>query len=712
MKNEIDILFYLFFKLFSRTKDNRSIMQVLIHRLSVSPSRDYFYIAPLTKKAKKNSMISKHFLLVLFLTAGLLPAVSQDTTYQRIIAAKDDTSKVMQLARYAKKFFRVDPDQSRKLNKEIISLSEKISFHYGAGIGYMDLAYTYAAEAEETQAITYYKKALSCLRKTSEKEMIAKCLLNLGNCIEATGDYPEATKVALEAVGMMEKTPYKAMLARAYASVGSTFYNVDNYPKALEYLNKALPITRELKDTSRLLFVLYALSATLTSQEKISEAMIYAQESIKAATAYGKADQLHIAHQSMADLLCRIYEGRKAIPHAQLSLKYAKESGSMHHILPATIILGEAYGKADRPEKQVSYLQQAQKISEENNILSSLNLIYKGLSEAYEKMENYKKAHDYYKKYIAGRDTVEGASTKKHIAELEVQYQTAQKEKTIAQKNLDVARKEMQLQKSRQMSVYSIGSAIVALMVAFLVFFYFRNKRKLDQKQLQSLRQEKEIHLLQAVMQGEEKERSRIAKDLHDGVAGMLAAVKMHFNSIALHVGGVLQSEGYQQGIRLLDEASHEVRKTSHNLMPEVLLQHGLEEAIRRYCNNVTNSSKLVVQYDSIGELGRFVDGFELSVYRIVQELLNNIVKHSRASEAIVQVTYQAKLLSITIEDNGIGLSKDDQQKDGIGLKSLQTRVKAMNGKIEFDSTAGQGLNAYLEFETAGLEKEGEMVVA
>jgi signal transduction histidine kinase len=253
---------------------------------------------------------------------------------------------------------------------------------------------------------------------------------------------------------------------------------------------------------------------------------------------------------------------------------------------------------------------------------------------------------------------------------------------------------------------------VVAVLVVALLFFRARHKKRLHQKEVKAIRQEKEIHLLQAVMQGEEKERSRIAKDLHDGVAGMLAAVKMHFNSIALHVGGVLQAEGYQQGIRLLDEASQEVRKTSHNLMPEVLLQHGLDEAIRRYCNNVTNSSKLLVQYDCIGELGRFIDSFELSVYRIVQELLNNIVKHSKASEAVVQITYQSELLSITIEDNGIGFSKEVNAKEGMGLKSLQSRVKAMNGKIEFDSTAGQGLNAYLEFETVGLTKKEEQAIA
>lgn len=631
---------------------------------------------------------------------------SQDTTYQRIMAAKDDTSKVMQLAQYAKQFLRTDGDQSRKLNREIISISEKIGFPYGVGLGYMDIAYTHAAAGNEEEGIVNYKKALGYLKQTGKTEMIAKCLLNISNCVEAAGDYGEATKVALEAIRMLENTEYKAMLARAYSSLGLTFYNIDNHNKALEYLQKALPIVKEIKDTGRLLTVLYGFSATLSSQEKIPEAMAYSEEAIRAATAYGKSDQLHIAHQSMADLLCRMHEGKKAVPHAQLSLRYAKDAGSMHYILPATIILGEAYGKANNPQQQVNYLRQAQKIAEESEILSSVNLIYKGLSEAYEKMGEYKQAFTYHKKYIVERDSVEGEKTKKHIAELDVQYQTAQKEKTIVQQNLEAAKKEVQLQKSQQVSLYSIGSTVVALLVASLVFFHFRNKRKLDQKQLQTVQKEKEIQLLQALMQGEEKERSRIAKDLHDGVAGMLAAVKMHFNSIAFQNGVVLQSDGFKQGIKLLDEASHEVRKTSHNLMPEVLLQHGLDEALSRYCSNISNASALLVQYDSLGSVDRFVESFELSVYRIVQELLNNILKHSKATHAIVQVSQQTGILAIIIEDNGIGFNKNSMDSDGMGLRSLKSRIKAINGKIELESGAGNGVSAYLEFETVSLKKE------
>jgi signal transduction histidine kinase len=271
---------------------------------------------------------------------------------------------------------------------------------------------------------------------------------------------------------------------------------------------------------------------------------------------------------------------------------------------------------------------------------------------------------------------------------------------------LQLVQKDMQLQRGRQYVFYSIAAAVVAFLAASLVYYNHRNRKKAHARTLKSLQQEKELQVLQAAMHGEEKERSRIAKDLHDGVAGMLAAVKMHFNSVSIQHKCVLQADAYLQGVRLLDEASYEVRKTSHNLMPEVLLQYGLDVAIRRYCSNISNDDVLMVQYDSWGDIKRFANGFELSVYRVVQELLNNIVKHSRANRALVQVSQQGSILSITIEDNGIGFNQNKAQPEGMGLYSLRSRVEAINGTIQLEGEPGSGVSAYLEFDTAGLEKQ------
>jgi len=215
-------------------------------------------------------------------------------------------------------------------------------------------------------------------------------------------------------------------------------------------------------------------------------------------------------------------------------------------------------------------------------------------------------------------------------------------------------------------------------------------------------------------MQGEEKERTRIARDLHDEVASMLAAAKMHMNSLVLQAQEIIQHKGYHQVVDLLDEASVSVRKTAHNLMPEVLMQHGLDKALRRFCTNISNDKLLVIQYDSWGDFKRFVPNFELSVYRVVQELLNNIIKHAQASETLVQLSCQDQVLSITIEDNGIGFAPENLSKTGTGMSSIKSRVHALQGKIDILSEMGKGASIYLEFETTefALEKVDEEIVS
>ncbi|RYZ29829.1 MAG: tetratricopeptide repeat protein [Chitinophagaceae bacterium] len=657
-------------------------------------------------------MMPKYLLLAILLTGGAFFASAQDTTYQRIIAAKDDSAKVIQLANYAYPFTTTDTAKAQKAYNELMRLSRKLNYPYWIGMVWVNRGYMSALAVNDRQAISNYDTAIYYLRKTTRVDKIALCHLNLGSIKERQGKVNDKVGHLTEAMRLLENTKYKDLLNHVYNSMGVLFFNLGEFEKGLTYFQKGLQLAKEEKDTANHVEALHGIVNCLSSQKHFKEAFSYGDELMAVATASKDNGCLLHAHTGLTDLYRRNQQAGPAIEHAKKIVQYAISGNDLQYQLIGYLSMADGYQLAKDYRKSIEFYNKALVLGTEKDVVIQLDDIYKGLSDAYEQIKETGKAFSFYKLYIANRDSANTVKTRNNATELDIKYQTAQKEKDLSLNQLQIAQKEVQLQKSRQMSLYGIGAAVVALMVALLVFFHFGSKRKLHQKQLQTMQQEKEIQLLQAVMQGEEKERSRIAKDLHDGVAGMLAAVKMHFTTIALHVGGVLQTEGYQQGIHLLDEASQEVRKTSHNLMPEVLLQHGLDEAMRRYCNNVTNSSKLLVEYNSIGEIGRFIDSFELSVYRIVQELLNNIVKHSKASEAIVQITYQSGLLSITIEDNGIGMTKDAQHKDGIGLRSLQSRVKAMNGKIEFDSAAGQGLNAYLEFETAGLEKEAEFSIA
>ncbi|MDF2189112.1 AraC family transcriptional regulator ligand-binding domain-containing protein [Paraflavitalea sp. CAU 1676] len=197
------------------------------------------------------------------------------------------------------------------------------------------------------------------------------------------------------------------------------------------------------------------------------------------------------------------------------------------------------------------------------------------------------------------------------------------------------------------------------------------------------------------IMNAEEKERSRIARDLHDGVCGTLAAVKMHLSAVqAQYPGG--ESADFRQALQLLDQVSDEVRKTAHSLMPEVLQNYGLEEALKRYCQSLAPCCAATINYYSSGEPARFEKGFELATYRIAQELLHNAIRHAQAQNVLVQLSLDEDMV-LTIEDDGIGFRKE-QLSPGSGLDNLQQHVNSLGGAICWESNEGEGTSVTITF--------------
>ena len=160
----------------------------------------------------------------------------------------------------------------------------------------------------------------------------------------------------------------------------------------------------------------------------------------------------------------------------------------------------------------------------------------------------------------------------------------------------------------------------------------------------------------------------------------------------------------------MLDNASADVRKTAHNLMPDMLARFGLYEAIRLFCEHINQRNNLAVHYQTIGGIARYEDSFELVVYRIVMELLNNIIKHANAKQVLVQFARNDNMLCISVEDDGIGFDPALNKTDGLGLSSLKERVKYLKGTLDLDSGIGQGTAVNIEFDVSGVIKYTEAV--
>ena len=212
------------------------------------------------------------------------------------------------------------------------------------------------------------------------------------------------------------------------------------------------------------------------------------------------------------------------------------------------------------------------------------------------------------------------------------------------------------------------------------------------------IEKERETQILRAMVSGEEQERRRIARDLHDGLGANLATVKMRINAVRNSIPRIQEQESYNKAEELVDEACENIREISHNMMPGSLNRYGLEVALQDMCEAIQDSNEIDLAFIPFG-LDKIVDeAVEINIYRIVQELLKNIVKHADAKEGIVQLTLEDNKLHIVVEDDGKGFDMESTNVfEGIGMGSIQSRVIYLDGKMDIESSPGKGTTFNIE---------------
>ena len=328
------------------------------------------------------------------------------------------------------------------------------------------------------------------------------------------------------------------------------------------------------------------------------------------------------------------------------------------------------------------------------------------LAEAEEKSGNISKAFYYQKERLVLKDTLEKEDVKKKVQELDAQYQSELKDARIAQMNKDKEIDELEGEKKSILIYVLTGGLAAIVLLGFISYRGFRNKQNLakqteilQMQRIKELELEKQLIAYNALLKGQEEERSRMAKDLHDGLGGMLSSVKLTLGAMK---GNTILTEDntrlFSKALDQLDHSINEMRRVAHNMMPEALVKFGLQQAIEDYCNGLREGSTLKFNTQFYGLEKRLDGPTEIIVYRIIQELLNNVVKHAKATEVLVQVMRHGNNLNITIEDNGTGFPSDTvDSKNGAGLVNVQARVDYLKGTLDIQSIAGKGTSIHID---------------
>jgi signal transduction histidine kinase len=329
----------------------------------------------------------------------------------------------------------------------------------------------------------------------------------------------------------------------------------------------------------------------------------------------------------------------------------------------------------------------AKRFIQSNNVLFKLKAnLYLELGKACNGIAHFKDATEYYRLANDAKDSIIQKNLSKRIYGLEEKYEVAKRDKEIAQSQLLISRQQVALIRR---NIWIISLLAFTALSGIGLFFYLHNRQNI-QRQLQ--RQSLEAATWQATLEGEEKERGRIARELHDNIGGSLSSLKMWFGSIRERHSNLEQEEEYDEALSLLDCTLDQVRRTAHSLMPELLLHEGLINAVRIFCDYMQKASGIKIDYQYFGYVGDLDKNLELTLYRMIQELVQNVVKHAEASHILLQLSCHETLLSITVEDNGKGMNPAMiAEKDGLGLKSIQRTIANLRGHFDVQSEPGNG---------------------
>lgn len=322
------------------------------------------------------------------------------------------------------------------------------------------------------------------------------------------------------------------------------------------------------------------------------------------------------------------------------------------------------------------------------------------LSQIYAKKQDFRNAYHFLHQYMELTRASNQAEMKKKINELDAQYQSEKKETEILELQKNKQIQALSIRQKSTLNYLLIGGITALITIVFLLYKSYNRKQQLASQRIRKLETEKKLSATEAILKGQEEERSRLAKDLHDGLGGLLSGVKFSLTNMKDNLIVTPDNMSvFERSLDMLDTSIKELRRVAHNMMPEMLVKFGLDEAVKEYCNSVTATKMLTIKYQSFGMDKRIDSTSEIIIYRIIQELLNNILKHASASDVLVQLVKGNERLSVLVEDNGKGFDTATLENNkGAGWTNIRSRIDYLKGRFDIHSEQGKGTTVTIEF--------------
>lgn len=568
----------------------------------------------------------------------------------------------------------------------------------------------------------YGLQALSLSQDLDNKNYEVEALHNVGITHEAQGNYREALDFELRALALRKEIGDDSKTANTLNNIGIIYDEQGDFPKAIEYYLSARKIYENLKDDEKIAMVIINMAIVFKSQKEYPRVISNYQEALAIYNRLNKKFGIAVCHANLGSVYYYLPNYDSALHYSLLATEEF-EAQKVQQFLPTTLCnAGMAYDKLGNKELAKSYLLQAQKLNEEYDNKKELSFVMIYLANIYreegkpdlaEKMatdalaiaqrinalkevmdarlslseikaaqRNFEGAYKELNEYGIVKDTLYQQEKARQMAELQTQYETVKKENQIL-----LLKQENEIKDSRLNQSLLAIFLLLAILGAIVAFgFLWQNRLKLKQQaELQTTRAALRESQLKAVIGSQEEERKRFAADLHDGFGQMISALRLSLSR------EVVEKPTVDHALGVLNDMNVEIRNIAFNLMPQVLMKSGIQEALKEFASRINRSGGVTVLVQTFDLDKEMSIDHGIVLYRICQEWVNNVIKYSGGNQISIQLVQHPEELILTIEDNGDGFEVEDLTAgQGNGWKNINSRLHMIKGSIEIDTRKGR----------------------
>ncbi len=694
------------------------------------------------------------FLLLIFLSISIPTLFSQsDTTLQlrsKLANAQEDSNLVDLYIRAATTYRFTNTDSSFYFINKAIDLSEKLSLKRALVGAYRTKGILYIINSKLDSAIAIYNIAIPIAKANELDESLIKIYINLGIAYSQKGDFTQAEKNYFTALNDYSKSLSTERESVIYNNLGLMYLGKGEYLDAMESQQKALQIREELKDTLGMASSYLNIANINFYQSEYYQAIDYYKQALaiyeakniaygkgqcyhNLGTIFQKVDSLDIAKIYLEKALnsesAKTSRGKamalnmlglvslkqenynEAKNYFNQSLEIQRKIDSKSQIIPTLNNLADLYNKISQPKTSLHYSQEALNLTKTTGAREYEKDVYLNLSNSYELTNDYKRSVGYFKKYTTLKDSLFNKEKHQQIKELEIKYQSSQIEKELniqkaeLLKNKLVAKQKDASIKNEKIQKYAAMSIMIILSIFIIVIIYnHKQKRKaallllekneeLNNQKITDLILNHRLESAKSAMEAQQKERIRIAQELHDGVGGSLAAVKLFVDSMRK----TQNTEELQIIYDNINSTYEEVRSISHNLTPPKFEFASITDIVKDYITQISQHSKIEIILSAKPSLGwnELNESIQINIYRIAQELVNNIIKHANATKIEFSLELIDNTIKMSIIDNGVGFDIN-KKASGIGLQNIKNRINELQGECKIESEKAKGTSIYL----------------